>query len=165
MSCEKDSFNFENPDVEKFVQEIKNGTYDEYELNENEEKLWTKMPNFKKENIQKLIELAFDTTKITPWEHIPLNPISSKPPYRIYEDKSCIMLGEYLLWCVEGIIEEKTFASLTPILKNMKYREDKRLYGEEILKVRKIYQDWWEENKDGNWEEINPLEGTPYEWH
>jgi hypothetical protein len=164
MSCEKDDFNIENPNVEKFVQQIKNGTYDKYELNENGEKLWTKMPNFKKEHIPLLIEHALDTTKITPWEHFPLNPINSIPPYRIVEGKSYIMLGEYFLWCVEGIIEGNTFASLTPILKNQNYREDERLNGKEILEVGKLYQDWWKENSRIVGTNKLPLEGTAYRW-
>ena len=122
MSCEKDDLNIENPDVKKFIQQIRNGTYDKYELDENGEKLWTKMPNLKEEHIPLLIEHAIDTTEITPWEHFPLNPISSIPPYRIVEGKTYILLGEYLLWCVEGIIEGNIFASLTPILKKSKFQ-------------------------------------------
>lgn len=162
-SCGKDDFNVDNPDVEQFVQQIKDGTYDRYELGENGENLWTIMPNFKKEHIPLLIDLAKDTSLVCPCSHFPTNPISSIPPYRINDNKACIMIGEYLLWCVEGIIEGNTFASLTPILRNQNYRDDERLNGEEILKVREIYQDWWEEYgaTDNN---ISPLEETIYQW-
>jgi hypothetical protein len=33
--CERNGFDIENPDVARFVQQIKNGTYDNYELGEN----------------------------------------------------------------------------------------------------------------------------------
>jgi len=35
-----------NPEVEKFVQQLKNGTYDYYEKGENGEDLWLLIPNF-----------------------------------------------------------------------------------------------------------------------
>lgn len=164
ISCEKDNFDIENPDVDKFVQQIKNFTYDKYELGENGEKLWTIMPNFKREDIPLLLKYSHDTTLVSPWEHLPINPVSSIPPYRIVEGETYIMLGEYLLWCVEGIIEEKDFASLTPILINQSYTTEKRLNGKEILEVSKLYQDWWEEY--GQTENTNnlPLDGTIYQW-
>ncbi|PIF02309.1 MAG: hypothetical protein CR996_00605 [Draconibacterium sp.] len=74
------------------------------------------------------------------------------------------MLGEYLLWIVEGIIEEKDFASLTPILINQSYTEEKRLNGREILEVSKLYQDWWEEYGLTEIENNFPLDETIYKW-
>ncbi|MCP4760987.1 MAG: DUF4943 domain-containing protein [archaeon] len=164
MGCEKEDFNVNNPDVEQFVQQIKNGTYDNYEFGENGEKLWAIMPNFTKTHIPLLINFAEDTSLVCPCNHFPTNPISSIPPYRINENKECIMIGEYLLWCIEGIIENKDFASLTPILINQSYSAEKRLNGENILEVRKIYQEWWEKN--GQSEDTNelPLEETIYRW-
>lgn len=164
MSCEKDDFNVDNPDMEQFVQQLKNGTYDKYELGENGEKLWTIMPNFKKEHISLLIDLAKDTSLVYPCEHFPTNPVSSILPYRINDNKECIMIGEYLLWCVEGIIEGRDFASLTPILINQNYSEEKNLDGREILEVRRLYQDWWEEHKQTTNTDKGPLEETNYRW-
>ena len=163
-SCEKGDFSVENPNVEQFVQQIKDGTYDQYEFNENGEKLWTRMTIFEQKHIPLLIENAFDTTEITPCEHFPLNPISSIHPYRFREGKPYIILGEYLLWCVEGIIEGKTFASLTSSLINQNYGEGDRLNGKEILEVRKLYQDWWIENNSTDDTNELPLEGTIYRW-
>lgn len=164
ISCEKDDFNIDNPDIEQFVQQIKNGTYDKYKLGENGEKLWTIMPNFKKEHIPLLIDFAKDTSLVCPCNHFPTNPISSIPPYRINDNKECIMIAEYLLWCIEGIIEERDFASLTPILINQSFKEEKRLLGGVILEVRELYLNWWEEY--GITENTNnlPLEGTIYKW-
>ena len=36
ISCEKDKFDIDNPDVEIFVKEIKNGTYNYYEKEKQE---------------------------------------------------------------------------------------------------------------------------------
>ena len=164
VSCEKDHFNINNPNIEQFVQQIKNGTYNQYELGENGEKLWTIMPDFKKEHIPLLLDFATDTSLVCPCNHFPTNPVSSIPPYRIYDNKECIMLGEYLLWCAEGIIENKDFASLTPILINHNYSAEKRLSGKDILEVRKMYQDWWVEYGPSEYTNELPLEGTNYSW-
>jgi hypothetical protein len=69
------------------------------------------MPEFSKNDIPKLIELAEDTTIVSPCGHFPTNPISSIPPYRTNIDGTGegIMIGEYLLWCVEAIINDGKF--------------------------------------------------------
>lgn len=165
ISCEKDnvSFNIDNPDVDKFVLQLKDGTYDQYKVGEDGEKLWTIMPKFKKEHIPLLINLAKDTSHISPCNHFPVNPISSIPPYHEFGEKPYIILGEYLLWCVERIINEKEFVSLTPLIyKGDDYNE--LLDGMEILELRQLYQDWWKTH--GKTESISkfPLEGTGFRW-
>jgi hypothetical protein len=164
LSCEKGDFSLQYPDVEKFIRQLKNANYSKYEYNETGEKLWTKMPSFTKEHLPLLIKYSRDTSLITPCEHFPLNPVSSIPPYRSVEGKSFIMLGEYLLWIAESILEDKPFASLTPTLKNHNYREDQRLNGEEILEVREIYQNWWDKYGETDTKDIYPLKGTAYYW-
>ncbi len=163
-SCEKSDFNIDDPDVEQFVQQLKDGSYDKYELGENGENLWAIMPNFKKEHIPLLLHFAEDSTLVYPCIHFPTNPVSSIPPFRTDDNKASIMIGEYLLWCAEGIIENKTFASLTPILRNQNSSEDFRLSGKEILEVRDIYQNWWEEKEHSTNSNILPLDGTLYYW-
>jgi hypothetical protein len=163
ISCERNGFDIENPDVARFVQQIKNGTYDNYELGENGQKLWTKMPHFKTKHIPTLLNLANDTMSVCPCDHFPLNPISSIPPYRINNGKECIMIGEYLLWCVEGIIEGNTFASLTPIIQSQNKEVGVRLNGMEVLHVRTLYQNWWQTHGEVGNNDL-PLEGTIYYW-
>ncbi len=163
-SCENDDFDLKNPNVEQFVRQIKNGSYNKFEFSGNGERLWTEMPQFKVEHIPILINFSNDTSLISPFDHIPLNPVSSIPPYRMSNGKACIMVGEYLLWCIEGIIEGTAFASLTPILLNQTYTEDERLNGKEIIEVSKLYQNWWEESgKFGNMNKL-PLDDTVYKW-
>jgi hypothetical protein len=63
------------------------------------------MPGFQKRYVPYLIEYSKDTSLICPCDHFPVNPVSSIPPYRINNGEECIMLGEYLLWCAESVIE------------------------------------------------------------
>jgi len=108
MGCKKDSFDINNPDVKKFVKQLKSGTYGEYERNEKGERLWLKMPNFRQEHIAALIELSKDTTHI---QKFPTNPISSRTP--IPQGRDYFILGECLLWIVDGI---RGASSLDPYL-------------------------------------------------
>jgi hypothetical protein len=174
VGCEKDEtsneqdeiLNKKNEQINSFVEQLKDGTYNDYEYNENGEKLWTVMPDFQKSDVPYLLEYAKDTSVICPCNHFPVNPISSIPPYRVIDGEVCIMLSEYLLWCAGSVIESVEFASLVPVL--VKFDGDKiidnRLSGKEILSVRDIYQDWW--NEYGNIENPDkmPLDGTGYLW-
>jgi hypothetical protein len=73
------------------------------------------------------------------------------------------MIAEYLLWCVEGIISDNTYPSLTPILVDTN-KVVERLNGKEVLVVRNLYKDWWEEYSTTG-KTINlPLEGTVFHW-
>ena len=33
-----------------------------------------------------------------------------------------------------------------------------------VREVRDLYTDWWDKYEDGDWEDMNPLEGTVYRW-
>ena len=160
VSCETGEFDFDNPDVEEFVNQIKSGEYDYYEKGENGEDLWLLMPNFKDHHISSLLEFSEDTSHI---ELFPVNPISSLPPYP--NDRQYHILGECLLWIIEGIRNGTGYGSLVPYLldtNNMEY--PKALNGEEILDVRKLYISWWSNFKDKNWKDNSPLEESSYKW-
>ena len=162
ISCEKDEFNIDNPDVKKFVQQIKNGTYSCYEKGENGENLWLLMPKFREKHIQSLIDFSKDTSHIT---NFPFNPISSRTPFP-FGREYCI-LGECLLWTVEGIRNGSGYGSLDPYLIDTAITESERFKGlksNEILIVRDVYKDWWNNFKNKDWENKNPLEETSYRW-
>jgi hypothetical protein len=162
IGCEKDEFDIANPDVEEFVQQIKTGTYNGYERGENGASLWLQMPKFTKTHIQLLIDFAEDTSHITSF---PLNPISSRTPFPVGREYS--ILGECLLWTVEGIRNEFGYGSLDPYLIDTALIESDRfkgLSGTEILTVRDYYKDWWISLKDKDWKDKNPLENTTYTW-
>ena len=162
ISCDPGEFDFNNPKVKSFVEELKAGTYDDYELGDDGQNLWLKMPAFNENHIASLIELANDTTRI---DKFPLNPISSRTPYP--NGRSYLILGECLLWTVEGIRNGSGYGSLDPYLIDATKDDLERYFGlsnSEILDVRELYQAWWDENKNGNWEEVDPLEGTGFAW-
>jgi len=162
ISCEKEEFDIKNPDVDIFVRQIKSGTYDCYEKGEDGENLWLIMPKFTQSDIQSLINYSKDTTHITDF---PVNPMSSRRPFP--EGREYFVLGECLLWIVEGIRNDQGFGSLDPFLIDTSKIESERFMGlksYEILMVRDLYKDWWKIFKDNNWQEKNPLEGTSYRW-
>jgi hypothetical protein len=160
LSCEKDKFDLNNPNVEQFVQQLKKGTYIQYEKGENGENLWLLMPKFTKNHIQSLIDFSKDTSHIN---NFPINPISSRTPFP--NDRDYFILGECLLWTVEGIRNGSGFGSLDPYLIDTTLIEKfKGLKGSGILIVRDSFQVWWSNSKDSDWKEKNPLDGTPYRW-
>jgi len=165
FSC-TDNFNIENPDVKQFVMQLKNGTYNQYVYTEDGSKLWTIMPEFSKNDIPKLLQLAGDTTLVSPCDHFPTNPISSIPPYRtkINNEGEGIMIGEYLLWCVESIINKGKFISLTPLLVKIVNEQPMFLTAKEVLMVREYYVTWWEKYGKNETYEVYPLTGKGYYW-
>ncbi len=160
-SCEKSEFDLNFPNVEEFVQLLKSGTYDYYEKGENGQDLWLLMPGFTKNHISSLLETSKDTSHI---KDFPINPVSSLPPYP--NDRQYFILGECLLWTIEGIRNGTGYGSLVPYLIETSSKENpKILSGAEILVVRDLYLDWWSKYTFGNWKDISPLEGSPYKWH
>lgn len=111
LSCEKDKFDLNNPNVEQFIHQLKNGTYTQYEKGENGEILWLVMPEFTKNHIQSLIDFSKDTSHIN---NFPVNPISSRTPFP--NNRNYFILGECLLWTVEGIRNGNGYGSLDPYL-------------------------------------------------
>jgi hypothetical protein len=68
---------------------------------------------------------------------------------------------------VEGIRNDRGYGSLDPYLINTSLAESERykgLKGGEILIVSDIYKAWWDNFKESNWKDKNPLEGTFYGW-
>ncbi len=160
-SCENKDF-IKNPNVEIFIKQLKNGTYNQREKNEKGELLWLKMPEFEKKHIAKLIELAADTTHI---HDFPTNPVSSIPPTP--EGRDYFILGETLLWIVDGIIKEAKYPSLCPYFINTSLSDRYKYKGisaEEVLQIQAIYQKWWKTNKGKETIPNHPLENTPYKW-
>jgi len=162
IDCEKEKFDIDNPEVAVFVRQLKNGTYDNYEKGENGENLWLLMPKFTRSHIQSLIDFSKDTAHISDF---PINPISSRRPYP--EGRDYFILGECLLWTIEGVRNGYGYGSLDPFLIDTALAESLRYKGlksYEILIVRDIYKNWWNNFKDIDWNVKNPLEGTSYRW-
>lgn len=162
MGCTKDKFNLNKPDVDLFVRLLKNGTYDCWEKGEKGENLWLQMPAFSPGHISALLELAKDTSHISKF---PINPMSSRRPFP--EGREYFILGECLLWTVEGIRNGYGYGSLDPWLIDTALAESGRFKGlkcNDILIVRDIYEEWWDNLEDTDWQFKDPLEGTSYRW-
>ena len=160
--CTKDKFNLNNPDVGLFVRQLKNGTYNCWEKGDKGENLWLLMPAFNPGHISSLIDLAKDTSHIS---EFPINPISSRRPFP--QDREYFILGECLLWIVEGIRNGYGYGSLDPYIIDTALTESERYRGlkcNDILKVRDIYKEWWDSLQDDDWQSRNPLTGTSWRW-
>ncbi len=159
VSCKKDQFDIESPNVGVFVQMLKSETYDAYELNEKGERLWLKMPRFRQGHIASLIELSKDTTHI---KSFPTNPISSRTPRP--QGRDYFILGECLLWIVEAL---RGGGSLDPYLIDASKEGVEKYKGvtsTEILMISDKYRQWWNSYKNGDWKGNDPLGSTSYRW-
>jgi hypothetical protein len=161
FGCSKE-VNLVNPDVKLFVKQLKNGTYNNREMGENGEELWLQMPKFTSDHIRSLLDFANDTSSIADF---PTNPISSRTPFP--QGRDHFILGECLLWTIEGIRNGYGFGSLDPYLIDTAKPLPERyngLSGAEILSVWNLYSDWWRTYEDSEWQDQNPLENSTFRW-
>jgi len=162
FSCQKEKFDINDPDVGIFVAQLKSGTYNCHEIGGNGENLWLIMPKFTKAHIQSLMDFSKDTSGI---EDFPVNPISSRSPFPL--GREYYILGECLLWTIEGIRNGNGYGSLDPYLIDTAKPEEVRYKGlskAEILIVRSYYLEWWKSFKNDNWQDIHPLAETSWKW-
>ena len=160
--CKKEQqMDMDNPNVEIFVKQLKNGTYKEFKKDKNGEQIWLGLPEFRQEHIASLIAFSSDTTHINDY---PVNPILSLRP--IPGGRSYFILGECLLSIVEtirGDVNPERFlvdASIEDF--NERY---KGVTTTEILSISNQYKQWWNNYKDGDWKANDPLVGTSYKWY
>ncbi|WP_192349973.1 DUF4943 family protein [Algoriphagus sp. Y33] len=142
-------------DVERYVNLLKAGDYDHWEL-----------PDFNSKDIPKLLSYRNETEIISDY---PINALSSA----WFPECS---LGMYILWTVESIrarsigseLLTRTFPSLNPFVKNrvdLEYLEQTAQLQQEVADS---YFEWWESNKNKDFtefDEIDPLADTEYRWH
>lgn len=141
--------------VDRYVNLLKAGNYDHWEL-----------PKFTSRDIPKLMSYRNETELITDF---PTNAISSA----WYPE---CFLGMYILWTVESIRARSigseyligTFPSQNPIVKNRHNLEFIDQTTQLQQEVANAYFIWWESNKDNDFAEFNqidPLADTEYRWH
>lgn len=165
FSCEKDKLDLDNPDVSLFVEQLKDGTYNEFYYNDSGEKVWALMPDFRLKHVPQLIGYGADTSFIPELRCVPNNPISSRLMWPINRPGK-VILGEYLLWCAQYAIDGH-FPSLDPFLVNNNEEQiGKGITAKEVLQVKDYYESWWNlyGNKENVSEAPHPLAGTPYRW-
>lgn len=168
LTNDTNGFDVNNPDVALFVSQLKAGTYSCYRTDIYSQYLWLAMPKFTTSHIPALLEYAKDTTFIA---YFPSNPASSRTPFP--NGRSNFILGECLLWIVEGIRTNVAYAvypSLDPYLVDSSKSSIEKLKGLtkiEILRVRELYLSWWNQSAiiPEWWLTTPPLSGTTYSWH
>lgn len=160
MSClgcdKKESEDQNNVEVDRYVELLKDGSYDSYEL-----------PEFTHKDIPALLEYRNETQMIIDF---PVNMISSLAM------PEC-SLGIYILWTIESIravaIDSEyltgRFPSQNPILA-LRDSNESNLVSDNLshMIVAEAYYSWWENNKNKNFDDfknIDPLEYTDYKWH
>ena len=154
--CDKnESEDLNNLDVDSYIELLKEGKYDSFEL-----------PEFTYKDIPALLEYRNEIQII---KDFPINGISS---LWLPECK----LGTYVLWTIESIravaIDSEyligRFPSQNPIVQKREdpFEIENRKKVHEI--ISKSYYDWWENNKRKEFNEfkqIDPLINTEYRWH
>ena len=153
ISCSKNAFDINDPDVDEFVSIVKNGNYFievGYEL-----------PNFSLEHIAGLLHYSKDTSWI---EEFPSNPLSSR--YTMPK-----ILNECIFWIIDGIRYSNKYPSLEPCLRDTSdFSETEgysRLSGRELIDVADLYLDWYDAYKTNHSEDIrtkNIFKNTSYRW-
>ena len=88
---------------------------------------------------------------------------SSLPPSRDY-----YILGEGLLWIVEGLRRGVSYGSMYPYLIKIDDENSdgfRVLNGEEVLEVHRLYVDWWESLNSSSASVVHePLRFSDYFW-
>lgn len=156
-SCSKEMLDYNNPDVDLFVKQLKAGKYVVQDAGGADI-----VPNFTNEDIGDLLEYAEDLTVIPSF---PLAPVS-------YSAGGKLRLGECILWLVETIRLGHN-ASMGCKMVHIDAENYEGIYflsDEEVLDAAVRYRRWWEGKKyprtvwtvDPCYDE--PLCGSNYMW-
>lgn len=156
-ACSEEILDFNNPDVEIFVKQLKDG-----KLTTRSEGTAGTMPKFRMEDIGDLLDYADDMSVIPAF---PLAPVS-------YSAGGKLRLGECILWTVETI-RLGHIASMGCKMVHTDAEDYEGIYflsDEEVLDAVQLYRRWWESRKyprtmwtiDPCYDE--PLCGSGYMW-
>lgn len=156
-SCGEETLDFNHPDVDLFVKQLKTGKYSV----QNPEGV-DNVPKFTKDDIESLLKYAEDMTIIPSF---PLAPVS-------YSAGGKLRLGECILWTVETIRLGHN-ASMGCKMVHAGAENYEGIYfltEEEVLDAAARYRRWWEGRKyprtmwtvDPCYDE--PLCGSGYMW-
>lgn len=156
-SCTVETLDYNHPDVDLFVKQLKNGKYS----TQGSDGL-NNMPKFSSEDIGELLKYAEDLTVIPSF---PLAPVS-------YSAGGKLRLGECILWTVETIRLGHN-ASMGCKMVHTDAEDYEGIYflsDEEVMDAATRYRRWWEGRKyprtmwtiDPCYDE--PLCGSGYMW-
>ena len=133
-SCAKEALDYNHPDVDLFVKQLKAGKYS----TQSPDGL-SSMPKFTAEDIEELLKYAEDLTVIPAF---PLAPVS-------YSAGGKLRLGECILWTVETIRLGHN-ASMGCKMVHADAENYEGIYfltDEEVLDAATRYRRWWEGRK------------------
>lgn len=157
MSCGEEVLDFNDPDVEIFVKQLKTGKMVIHSTDEI-----PRIPRFVQEDIEDLLQYAEDLTVVPSF---PLAPVS-------YSAGGKLRLGECILWTVETIrLGHNASMGCKMVHTNAEnYEGIYFLTDEEVLDAAARYRRWWESRKlprtmwtiDPCYNE--PLCGSGYMW-
>lgn len=156
-SCSEEALDYNHPDVELFVKQLKNGTF-QIQSADGE----NPMPKFTVNDIGELLNYADDLSIIPSF---PLAPVS-------YSAGGGLRLGECLLWTVETL-RLGHIASMGCKLVHIEATNYEGIYfltDNEVHDAVERYRRWWENRQyprtvwtiDPCWNE--PLCASPYMW-
>ena len=156
-SCTQGAFDYEHPDVEIFVNQLKSG---KLAIQGTDQAGY--MPKFTTDDIETLLKYADDLSEIPAF---PLAPVS-------YSAGGKLRLGECLLWTIESIRLGHN-ASMGCKMVHVDAEDYEGIYflsDEEVLDAVQRYRNWWEGRKyprtmwtiDPCFDE--PLCGSNYMW-
>lgn len=134
VSCMDETFDPNNPDVDLFVKQLKEGTYSP----ENADGLNT-VPHFTVNDIEGLLKYAEDLTVIPSF---PLAPVS-------YSAGGKLRLGECILWTVETVRLGQN-ASMGCKMVHVDAENYEGIYflsDDEVQDAAARYRRWWENRK------------------
>jgi predicted nucleotidyltransferase len=129
FSCGEKDFDLHNPNVEQFVELLKNGNY----ANE----VGHDLPAFSMRDVANLLAHVKDTTIIKGY---PANPISSKMTHPK-------ILSECIMWTIDGIRFGSKFPSLEPSLIDTANFSLLRLTNKQLVELSEVYMSWHNEYK------------------
>lgn len=155
--CSDETLDYNNPDVDLFVKQLKAGNY-----TTKSPKGFVEVPNFTEKDIPALLKYTEDLTLISSF---PLPPVSA-----YFSGKA--RLGECMLWVVESI-RLGHYASLGCKMVRANAENYEGIYfltDEEVLDAAVRYRRWWESRQyprtvwtiDPCFNE--PLCGSGYRW-
>lgn len=153
--CSNEELDYDNPDVELFVKQLKAGTY-----NMKNEKGVVEVPHFAEKDIPELLKYTEDLTLIPSFPTV----------YSTNSGK--IRLGECMLWVVESVRLgfPASFGGKMVQANAENYEAIYFLSDDEVLDAATCYRRWWEGRKfprttwtiDPCYDE--PLCGSGYRW-
>lgn len=158
--CNDDRMNYNHPDVDLFVKQLKAGNYDT-----KSPQGFVEVPKFSENDIPELLKYTTDLSTI---------PAFPMPPTASHAYDAKIRLGECILWIIESIrLGHVASLGCHMVVANAEnYEAIYFLSDKELLDAAQRYHSWWEERSAHHSRTMwtiepcydTPLCGSGYKW-